>query len=212
MTPWELHGYELGNCNCAPGCPCQFMSLPTYGNCEAVAGFEFHSGHHGETDLSGTRAAMLLHWPGPIHEGGGTMQVVIDDGASPAQRRALERIFVGEDTEDMATMWWVFSAMSPNKLQTLYKPIAFELDMESRSAQLSVPGVVDCVAEPITNPVTGAAHRARINLPHGFEYRVAEIARGTASTSGEIRLENNKASHAHLLEIHLSGQGVLEAP
>ena len=38
MTPWELHGRELGNCNCAPGCPCQFMSLPTYGHCEAAAG------------------------------------------------------------------------------------------------------------------------------------------------------------------------------
>ena len=32
--------------------------------------------------------------------------------------------------------------------------------------------------EKIRNPVTGDTHRARINLPHGFEYEVAEIGRG----------------------------------
>ena len=40
MTSWEVHGRELANCNCAYGCPCQFNALPTYGTCEAAAGFE----------------------------------------------------------------------------------------------------------------------------------------------------------------------------
>ena len=29
--------------------------------------------------------------------------------------------------------------------------------------------------EPIKNPATGEEHRARIDLPNGFEYKVAEM-------------------------------------
>lgn len=211
MTSWELHGRELANCNCATGCPCQFMALPTHGNCEAVATFEFDSGHYGDTDLSGTKTAMVVHWPGPIHEGDGTMQIIIDESASPEQRDALHKIMTGEDTDEMATMWWVFSAMSPKKLETIFKPIEIEMDMESRKGRAKVPGVFETEAGPITNPVSGAEHRAQINLPHGFEFRMAELAKGTTKTSGEIELGNNKDTHVHMVEIHLSNKGVLEA-
>lgn len=210
MTSWEVHGRELANCNCASGCPCQFMSLPTYGHCEAAAGFEFDSGHHGDVDLAGTRSAMVVKWPGPIHEGNGTMQLVIDERASPAQRRALERIMRGEDTDEMATMWWVFSAMSPNKLETLFQPIDIRIDLDSRKGHINVPGVFETRATPLTNPVTGAEHRARIGLPHGFEFRIGEVAKATTKTSGAIDLPKNKDTHTHLVEIHLSNRGVVE--
>ncbi len=211
MTPWEVHGRELANCNCATGCPCQFMALPTNGNCEAVAAFEFDSGHYGDVDLGGTKSAFVVHWPGPIHEGKGTMQIIIDEGASPEQRDALYKIMTGEDTEDMATMWWVFSAMSPTKLETLFKPVELEMDMETRRGRMRVPGVFETVAGPITNPVSGQEHRARIELPHGFEFRVAEMAKGTTKTSGAIELTDNKDSHVHMVEIHLSHHGIVEA-
>ena len=211
MTHWELHGHELANCNCATGCPCQFMALPTTGHCEAVAGFELNSGHHGDVDLGGTKAAMMLQWPGPIHEGNGTMQLIIDENASPEQRNALQRIMTGEDTADMATFWWVFSAMSPNKLETIYKPISIDIDMENRTGRMSAPGIFETEAGPLLNPVSGQPHRARINIPQGFEFHVAEIARGTTRTSGEIELKNNKDSHVHIVEIHINGEGVLEA-
>lgn len=211
MTPWEVHGRELANCNCATGCPCQFMALPTTGHCEAAATFEFDSGHYGDVDLSGTRSALVVRWPGPIHEGNGKMQIIIDENASPKQRDALQKIMTGEDTEDMATMFWVFSKMSPTKLETLYKPISLKLDMEARKGSAKVPGVFETEARPITNPVTGAEHRARIQLPHGFEYRVAEMAKGTTKTSGELDLPDNNDTHVHIVEIHLSNRGVLEA-
>lgn len=211
MTPWEVHGREIGNCNCDPGCPCQFMSLPTHGTCEAAAGFEFDSGHYGDVDLSGTRCAMVVKWPGPIHEGNGTMQLIVDENASPEQRAALEKITLGEDTEEMATMWWVFSKMSPNKLETLVKPIELEIDIDARRGKVNVPGVFGMVAEPITNPVTGVEHRARIHLPNGFEFLVGEVAKATTTTQGEIDLPNNQGTHTHLVEIHLSNSGIVKA-
>lgn len=209
MTPWELHGRELANCNCASGCPCQFMSLPTHGSCEAAVGFEFDSGHYGDVDLGGTRSALVAKWPGAIHEGNGTMQIIIDEGATPKQRDALQKIMTGGDTEDMATMWWVFSMMSPNKLETLYKPIEIAVDLEARRGHVRVPGVFETEAQPVTNPVTGAEHRARINLPHGFEFRFAEVAKGTTRTSGALDLRGNEDSHAHMVDIHLSHKGVV---
>ena len=211
MINWEVHGRELANCNCATGCPCQFMALPTHGTCEAAASFEFDSGHFGDVDLAGTKCALVVKWPGPIHEGNGTMQIIIDESASPEQRVAIYKIMTGEETEEMATMWWVFSMMSPTKLETLYKPIDFEMDMESRTGRVRVPGVFETEAQPITNPVSGAEHRARINLPHGFEFHVAEMAKGTTKTSGAIDLPSNQDSHVHMVEIHLSHQGVLAA-
>lgn len=187
------------------------MALPTTGHCEAAAAFSFDRGHYGDVDLSGTKSALVAHWPGAIHEGNGTMQYIVDDSCTDAQRDALFKIMNGDDTEDMATMWWVFSKMSPTKLENLVKPIHLEIDMQARRGRASVPGVFETEASPITNPVTGAEHRARINLPHGFEYRIAEVAKATTTTGGEIELKNNKDTHAHIVEIHLSSSGVLEA-
>jgi hypothetical protein len=37
----------------------------------------------------------------------------------------------GGDTEEMATMWFVYSRMSPNKHPTIRAPITLEMDKES---------------------------------------------------------------------------------
>ena len=209
MTPWEIDATELANCNCAFGCPCQFNALPTHGNCEAAVGIIIHKGFHGDVRLDGMKVALTAQWPGAIHMGNGTMQLVVDAAATPAQRKAIETIFSGGDTDDMATAFWVFDKMSPNKLETLVKPIDAVIDMETRIGHVTVPGVFELTAEPIRNPVSGAAHRARINLPHGFEYRVAEMASGTTKTSGEISLLKNQGTQAHISRIYMNGHGVI---
>jgi hypothetical protein len=211
MTSWELHGQELNNCNCDSGCPCQFMSPPTYGSCEFIAAFRFDSGHFGDVDLGGTVAAMLVQFPGPIHEGNGTLQIVIDEGVSEAQRDALQSIMTGKETKELATVFWVLSAMSPHKLQTLYRPIDLEMDMEKRIGRCVIPGLFETKVEPLRNPVTGDPHRARIDLPDGFEFRIAEIAMGTTKPGGDTGMSGIKDKHAYITEIHMSNEGVLDA-
>lgn len=210
MTPWEIDASELANCNCDFGCPCQFNSLPTHGSCEAAAGFIINKGFYGDLRLDGLKAAFTAKWPGAIHQGNGTMQRVIDPAASPAQRAALQSIFSGGDTEDMATVFWVFNKMSPNQLETLVKPIDAVIDIEARTGHVHVPGVFRLDAEPIRNPVSGAKARSRINLPHGFEFRQAEVASGTTTTEGAISLTENQASHAHFCRVYMNGKGVIE--
>ena len=210
MTPWEIDAMEIANCNCNFGCPCQFNSLPTHGNCEAAVGFIVKKGHFGDVRLDGARFALTAKWPGPIHLGNGTIQLIVDATLTPEQRDAIEKIVTGSDTEDMATMFWVFSKMSPNKLETLSRRIEAEVDAEARTGYVRVADVFELGIEPIRNPVTGAEHRARIQLPHGFEYRVAEMASGTTRTSGAIPLENNKGTHAHICRVYMNGQGVID--
>ncbi len=207
-TTWELRGREFANCNCAYGCPCQFNALPTHGDCRAVIGYQIEEGRHGEVRLDGLRAALMVRWPGAVHQGNGTMQAIVDERANTGQREALRRIIHGEDTQDMATMWWVYSAMSPNKLETLYKPIDLMIDVEKRTGRMSIPGVIEMSGEPIRNPVTGAEHRARIDLPHGFEYRIAEMGSASTSAKGSIAMEL-KDSYGQFAELHLSDRGVV---
>ena len=212
MTPWELHGRSFGNCNCAFGCPCQFNALPTYGTCEAAVGYIIDTGFHGDVRLDGLMAGFTVKFPGPVHEGNGEQQLVIDERASDEQREALQTIMSGGDTEEMATMFWIYNAMSPNKHDTLYKKLEMEIDIEARTGHILVDGVYEVLGEPIKNPVTGAEHRVRIDIPNGFEYRIAEMGSGTTTTmGGGIQLDNNKGTYGQFAEMHLGSTGIIEA-
>ncbi len=171
--PWHLSGEQIANCGCIWACPCQFMALPTRGNCQAFIGFEVREGHYGDTRLDNLRVAAAYSWPGPIHEGNGSVQPVIDERADPAQREALLAILSGAAG---GGPFEVYGAVTPNVETPLFLPIVFESDREARIARLEAPGVGSARTEPIKNPVTGENHRVRINLPEGFEYKQAEIA------------------------------------
>ena len=166
---WTLKGREFVHCNCAYGCPCQFSALPTQGHCRAVAAVDIEEGQHCETRLDGLRIAMIVSWPGPIHEGSGEVVPIVDERASPEQREALLRIMSGEDTVPGATFFQVFSTTFSKVHDPVFAPIEFELDVDGRLARLEVPGWIEARGEPIRNPVTGDPQRARINLPEGFE-------------------------------------------
>ena len=211
MIPWEIHATVVANCNCAYGCPCQFDALPTYGTCEAADGFQIEKGFYGGVSLDGLNAGMLAKWPGPIHEGNGERLIIIDDRATAEQRNALEKIISGKDTEELATIFWVVNAMTSIRHETLYLPVTVEADMDARTGRVVVDGVFDLNVEPIMNPVTGAEHRARIEIPDGFEFTIAEMASGSLKTQSVIELPNNNGTHSHLTELHLNNSGIIHS-
>jgi hypothetical protein len=210
MIEWYVKGLEFGNCNCDYGCPCQFNALPTTGNCESMGAFRFDEGRFGDVALDGTMAAFIAKWPGPVHEGQGTMQYIVDDKTSPEQQDALLKILSGQETQPMATMWSVYAAMSTTFLEPLVRPIELEIDVEARRGRFVVENVVETTGEPIRNPVTGDEHRARIDLPSSFEFRLAEVANASTKTGPDaglkLRLDN---SYGQFAEIHLSHSGRL---
>ncbi len=173
---WMIRGAEYGNCNCAWGCPCQFNALPTYGRCEALIGCEIREGYFGNTRLDGLRFARIFWWPGPVHEGNGIRQIVIDQQATPEQRSALIAM---EDGEQGGAIFEIFAAVCPNALEPVFAPVTLNIDRERREGHLVIPGICVARLEPIKNPVTGEEHRARIVLPNGFEFKEAEMANST---------------------------------
>ena len=203
---WRISGPELTSCNCDWGCPCQFNALPTHGHCSATVGMRIDRGHFGGTKLDGLCWAGVFRWPGPIHKGHGEVLAIVDERATPAQREAILKILTGQETEPGATIFNVFATMYEKVHDPVFKPIVFEADMEKRRGRISVAGLVDLMAEPIRNPVTGEEHRARVTLPRGFEYHDAEYASGTARTAGPIALNWDKA-HAHFAILDIGPTG-----
>ena len=60
-----------------------------HGPCEGMAGMHIDEGHFGDVKLDNLRWTCTYHWPGPLHEGDGAIQAVIDERADEQQRDAL---------------------------------------------------------------------------------------------------------------------------
>ena len=210
MIPWEIEADEFVSCNCDYGCPCQFNAPPTHGRCEAIAGFQINRGVFGGTALDGLRAAGVLAWPGAIHEGGGKALLIIDERADDAQRQALLTIMSGGETEPGATMWNVFATTLEEVFDPVFTAIELEVDVDGRLGRLRVDGLIESAGEPIRNPVTGEEHRARIDLPDGFEYALAEMGSATSRATGPIEIAFED-SYAQFARIHLTNTGVVRA-
>jgi hypothetical protein len=208
MTNWHIEARELASCNCDYSCPCQFNALPSYGNCDAVVGIEIDRGQFGTVKLDGMRAVAIMSWPGPIHEGHGKAQIIIDERADTAQRDALLRILSGQDSEPGATVFSVFASTLEHVYEPLFKPIDISIDVDARKGSVRVDGFVEIAGAPILNPVTGKEHRARIDLPEGFEYRIAEVGRATTQTQGPIALSITD-KHAHFARLNMTQSGVV---
>jgi hypothetical protein len=207
-TEWMLDGTQFSHCSCAYGCPCQFNALPTLGYCRAVVGIKIKHGFHGDTSLDGLTIAGIFSWPRAIHEGHGEAALAIDEKANEKQREAILRILGGEDTEPGATIFQVFSTTLDKIHDPIFTNIEFDADIDGRTARLFVADFVEARGEPLRNPVTGEEHRARIDLPHGFEYSLAEVGRGWATTSGAVAF-GLADSHAHFSRLHMTGSGVV---
>jgi hypothetical protein len=169
---------------------------------------QIDEGFHANTRLDGLRFVGIFRWPGAIHEGKGEAAVVIDERANDSQRAALLRILTGQDTEPGATIFQVFSTTFEKLHEPIFAPIDFEVDIDGRKSRLIVRGVTEGRGEPIKNPVTGAEHRVRIDIPDGFEYSLAEIGRGwtVVSRPMQFTLVDSYAQFAH---VNLCQSGIL---
>ena len=208
MTPWEIQARELINCNCSYGCPCQFNALPTHGFCEAIGAVAIDKGRYGDVDLGGLNIAMALKCPGPIHEGKGHCQPLVDVRATDKQREAVLKILSGQDTDPGATIFAVFATTYEKVFDPIFAPISLDIDVAARRGRIRAGTSIEMDGEPIRNPVTNAEHRVRIDLPNGFEYELAEIGSGTSRSRGSVVVEL-KDSYAQFAALHMNNHGLI---
>lgn len=203
---WRMKGKYIKNCNCDPGCPCDYWAEPTHHKCEGMMGMEIAEGHFEDISLDGVKFAATYHWPGPLHEGNGTMQPFIDENTSQEQRDALLRILIGQE----GNAWFeVLASVVSTVLEPKFVPIEFEHDLEGRRARVVIPGVLETVTEPILNEATGDNLHILVQMPEGMEYKLAETASAAVNKgTGEIKYDCPK-SHSSLAHVEHTDQGLL---
>lgn len=149
---------------------------------------------------------VTVDFPGPLHEGNGTIQPIIDERATLEQRDALFQIMSGKHSAE-GTLFHIVSLIVTKMLDPVFAPIDLKFDYAKRRAKLSVPGVLECDVEPIKNPVTGAEHRIQVVMPEGFEHLEGEVAHATISSTAGVKFDVPKG-HATLAKVEQTPTGL----
>ena len=93
---WKIKGRQFGNCNCNYGCPCQFNAPPTDNYCHGMGAFLIDEGFFDKVDLEGVKAVSMMKFPGPIHEGDGEMQIILDLDETLINSQPLDELTLEE--------------------------------------------------------------------------------------------------------------------
>lgn len=200
MADWRLEGVYMKNCNCDPGCPCDFNAEPTHHHCEGMAAMIVEQGHFDDVSLDDTRWAFTYHWPGPLHEGNGTGQVILDSGLSTEQRDAYGAILSGQNG---GTFFGILSEIITTFHDPAVADIDIAIDVDARKAHCRIDGVLETQTVPIG--VIGAdeptPYQIQVRIPNGFEYDLAEIAQNTVlKGTGAIPFDQ-PGSHSSLARV-----------
>ena len=162
-------------CNCDYGCPCNFTGFPTYGNCRSLYLLHIREGYFGDNvKLDGLEIIGAVSWPKAIHEGNGTMQLFITKNADEEQRQALIRIIIGQAKGDGP-----FALFAPTYKYILDPQfVDIKANVDGRKSSFSIPdGRIDVQLENFVNPVSGEEQDTKIQLPKGFIFKVADVAK-----------------------------------
>ena len=111
-------------------------------------------------------------------------------------------------TQPGATIFAVLGSLMTEVFETLYAPVEVEIDVDARKGRLRVPGVVESTGTPIPDPFSDGEFRARINLPNGFEYTVAEMGSGTSKSTGVIPFDLD-STYGQFSILHMNQDGVI---
>ena len=186
---WNLEADYVQACNCDYGCPCEFSAPPTKGFCEGVGAWQIKNGHYGEIALTGLGIGFAARWPKAIHEGNGTVCLIVDERANSAQRQALLSIGSGQagglPFEILCT---TFSKL----LEPLFLPFDFQLN--GRNSRVRFGNALTMGLAPILNPVTREPEEVLVEHGTGFIFKKAECASAEdmSVSAGELKFSHPK--------------------
>jgi hypothetical protein len=209
VATWAIEGEWFKNCNCDPGCPCDFNQDPTHGQCEGMIAMSIKKGHFGDVSLDGLKFVGAAWWPGRIDQGDGHIVPIVDESADEEQRQALLTILSGQAG---GTLFEIFSAMCPHVQEPIFAPIEFEFDIDSRTGRVKAGDVVDTATETLRAIDPPDPYRIVVQIPDGFEYtgpdNQAETALAktlTVSAGGKLDYEHTD-SHSSMAHVKHEGE------
>lgn len=206
---WVFKSETYDNCNCEINCGCQFNLPTTHGYCQSAFIGHVVDGHFNDTAIAGLNWAALYKWPGEIAEGKGKRQIIIDERADAAQRRALETIVSGSAGKPLSNLFSVFASTCSEFCRTAFLPIDLEADLEARTARVEIPGVLTSTGRPKINEFNGEPLEIAIARPGGsFEFTYANLGLGTTSVTGDMNMAYQD-SWAHFCVHHFDQDGLV---
>ena len=206
---WLFKSETYDNCNCAINCGCQFNLPSTHGYCQSAFIGNIVGGHFNGTPLVGLNWAALYKWPGEIAAGHGKRQIIIDERADAAQRKALETIISGKECAPLSNFFAVFLTTCSDFCETQFLPIDLQADLAARTARVEIPGILTSSAGPKINDFTGEPFHIALARPSGsFEFTYAELGLGTTTVTGEMDMAY-RDSWAHFCIHHFNQDGLV---
>jgi hypothetical protein len=202
---WRMRGQYLKHCNCIATCPCDTVGIPyPHRHCEGFNGMHIEEGYFGDVRLDGLNWAITYHFPGPLHEGNGTVQPFVDVRAGEPQRQAILTVLSGR----AGNPWFqIVASVVTTLLEPQFVPFVFEFDRQGRRARLRVP-TAEATVGPLIVPATGAEQKVTVRLPEGVEYREMEVAQTlTLESQGPIRFAH-RGTNANLAEVNYTESGL----
>jgi len=183
---WHASGLLFENCNCTVVCPghTHFSQNCTHERCVGLWAVRVDEGAWEDVDLAGVRAVVAYDSPQRMIDGGWTEAIVLDGGAQPAQREAMERILTGAS----GGPWEVLDRFVGRRLPTRVESI--RIDDEASLKRVAVEGLLEGAVEPIrgrdrSRPVTLQNMFNQIHAPEQV------IARGSSRyADGTLSFEN----------------------
>jgi len=162
---WQMSGTYFKSCNCDPGCPCDFMSTPTHHKCEGVLGMKVDRGDFEAVSLNGVKWAVAYHWPGPLHEGNGTVKPYFDPSTNQEQLDALGQILTGK----AGGSWFEMLAGIITEVKApAVVPIDFQVS--GKTGTIKIGDKIQNQFGPIKNPITNEECSVQVSIPGGLEY------------------------------------------
>ncbi|MBI1886583.1 MAG: DUF1326 domain-containing protein [Chloroflexi bacterium] len=201
MSKWRIKGEMVGACSCDWGCPCNFDARPTQGWCQGGYTWHIREGTFNGVDLSGLSFSSYGKFPGPIHEGNGIMQSIIDERASPAQREALRALLRGE----AGGPFEIFAAVSAEMHDPVVAP--YEARFDKINSYVKAGDYLEVGVAPVKNPVTGDLEETTLLKPTGFTSTRSELG---MSTVARVKLPafqyDHSGKYAEYAEFEYSGE------
>jgi hypothetical protein len=129
-------------------------------------------GGFGDVSLDGVKFVSGGHSPGPIHEGGGTDVLILDDSMTAEQRAAIERLHGGDGVGEPFD---IFASVRAELLPTIVARIEFVAAGIRSEVRVAGGSIFELAVSRIANPVTGQEEEIYVDKPTGFTATRSEM-------------------------------------
>ncbi|MCK7615725.1 DUF1326 domain-containing protein [Roseibium sediminicola] len=204
---WWMKGDWFDSCSCDVGCPCEFAERPTDNRCEGFVIYHIKEGAYGDTRIDDLSVMIPGVFYGALWAGECKMTVtmLVDERATPEQRKALGVIFSKDAGGFMAHIFSTIAEITAVD----YVPINFEMAEDMSYWKAEAPGYAGAHIEALTGPTTWPGQLVQTTNPTG-----SEVGAGALATWGKAVMSfvnhagfiwNNKGQSSKHMPFDLKG-------